>query len=131
MENASKAVSNHDGDHPNAQAIMDIFARNYITDLEIVQSLSLAELLQMEVPAGVAEKILHPQVVHAEKGPQEVIVPVMHTFLVKEIDESTDGELFVKGTFVQTQVGQTAELFEFRFNEGERQHIFHSEDPHF
>lgn len=91
----------------------------YIKIDKRVYSMSKLELMQMGFPGGIAEVMLHlhDRIAASDVAPEEVPIPVMHTFLVKELDESPDGELFVKGTFIQTQIGQTDEHFEFRFND--------------
>jgi len=118
-ENVVKTVINAKGDAAKLEEYLDIFSKNYIRDLETVYSMSKLELMQMGFPGGIAEVMLHlhDRIAASDVAPEEVPIPVMHTFLVKELDESPDGELFVKGTFIQTQIGQTDEHFEFRFND--------------
>jgi hypothetical protein len=44
---------------------------------------------------------------------REILIPTRHTFMIKQISEDKDGELWLLGTFVQSQFGSD-EGFEFR-----------------
>ena len=45
-----------------------------------------------------------------------MLIPIRHTFMIKELSEDDDANLWLIGTFIQNQFGSD-KGFDFRFND--------------
>jgi len=105
-----------DGVISTKQEAIKVLKRQQI-DMNELRDMELSELTAMNMTAGLSRKLLGHLDAHRNyAGKSGIQIPIRHMFMIKQISEDKDGEIWLLGTFVQNQFGSD-KGFDFRIND--------------